>query len=88
MADTLARLQSALADRYSIEWELGARSMVTASLAEDLKHRRKVALKGIAVPRGADRSTSEIEVAARLEHPNILPLLDCAEPATGGRSGE
>jgi serine/threonine-protein kinase len=79
-------LRSALADRYAIERELGQGGMATVYLAVDLKHHRKVALKvlrpEIAVTVGADRFSREIEVAARLQHPNILPLLDSGE-ATG-----
>ena len=45
MTEITPRLSAALADRYSIERELGADGMATAYLAEDLKHRRKVALK-------------------------------------------
>jgi serine/threonine protein kinase len=36
---------AALADRYTIERELGAGGMPTVYLAQDLKHDRKVALK-------------------------------------------
>jgi len=39
------RLAAALADRYTIERELGAGGMATVYLAQDLKHDRKVALK-------------------------------------------
>jgi serine/threonine-protein kinase len=45
MADLLERLESALADRYSIERELGSGGMATVYLAEDMKHKRKVAVK-------------------------------------------
>jgi Tol biopolymer transport system component/tRNA A-37 threonylcarbamoyl transferase component Bud32 len=76
-------LRSALADRYAIERELGQGGMATVYLAEDLKHHRKVALKvlrpEIAATVGAGRFAREIEVAARLQHPNILPLLDSGE---------
>ncbi len=72
-----------LADRYTIERELGQGGMATVYLAEDLRHHRKVALKvlrpEIAATLGAGRFAREIEVAARLQHPNILPLLDSGE---------
>jgi hypothetical protein len=43
--DQLDRLKAALSHRYRIERELGRGGMATVSLAEDLKHQRKVALK-------------------------------------------
>jgi len=83
VTDALGRLTAALADRYAIERELGQGGMATVYLAEDIKHHRKVALKvlrpEIAVTVGAGRFSREIEVAARLQHPNILPLLDSGE---------
>ena len=83
MTDALDQLTTALADRCAIERELGQGGMATVYLAEDLKHHRKVALKvlrpEIAVTVGAGRFAREIEVAARLQHPNILPLLDSGE---------
>ncbi len=45
MADTFERLKAALADRYTIECELGAGGMATVYLAHDIKHDRKVAIK-------------------------------------------
>lgn len=45
MNDVLDRLKAALADRYTIERELGSGGMATVYLAEDAKHHRKVALK-------------------------------------------
>ena len=83
MADASARLAAALADRYVIERELGAGGMATVYLAQDLKHHRKVALKvlraELAATMGAERFSREIEVAAQLQHPHILPLLDSGE---------
>jgi serine/threonine-protein kinase len=43
--DVIARLKAALQDRYRIERELGCGGMATVYLAEDLKHRRQVAIK-------------------------------------------
>ncbi|HEY4099638.1 MAG TPA: protein kinase [Gemmatimonadales bacterium] len=77
------RLQAALGDRYRIERELGQGGMATVYLAEDVKHRRKVAIKvlreDLAASMGAARFLREIEIAAQLQHPNILPLLDSGE---------
>ena len=57
--------------------------MATVYLAEDLRHRRKVAVKvlrpELAASLGSDRFLREIEIAARLQHPHILPLLDSGE---------
>jgi Tol biopolymer transport system component/tRNA A-37 threonylcarbamoyl transferase component Bud32 len=80
---TLERLTAALADRYAIERELGAGGMATVYLAEDLKHNRKVAIKvlreDLAASLGAPRFLREIQIAAQLQHPNILPLLDSGD---------
>ena len=77
---SLDRLTAALADRYRIERELGAGGMATVYLAEDIRHRRKVAIKvlrpELTASLGPDRFLREIEVAARLTHPHILPLHD------------
>ncbi len=79
----IARLSTALADRYTIEYELGAGGMATVYLAEDLKHERKVAVKvlkpELAAVLGADRFLQEIKTTANLQHPHILPLFDSGE---------
>ena len=83
MSDTIDRLKSALADRYTIEREIGAGGMATVYLAEDVKHRRTVAVKvlrpDLAAALGPERFLQEIEIAARLQHPNILALYDSGE---------
>src|SRR2546429_3020922 len=60
--------------------------MATVYLAQDLKHRRKVAIKvlkpELAAALGPERFLQEIEIAAGLTHPHILPLYDSGE-ATG-----
>ncbi len=83
MPDTFERLKAALADRYAIERELGSGGMATVYLAEDLKHHRKVAVKvlrpELAATLGPERFVREIEIAAGLTHPHILPLHDSGE---------
>src|SRR5437867_5132388 len=85
LADALHRLQAALADRYTIERELGRGGMATVYLAQDDKHRRLVALKvlrpELAAALGPERFLREIETAAGLNHPHILPLHDSGEAA-------
>src|SRR6188474_2902936 len=75
-----ASLQTALADRYHLERELGAGGMATVYLAQDLKHDRQVALKvlkpELAAVLGAERFVVEIKTTAALQHPHILPLFD------------
>src|ERR1035437_5275355 len=74
------RLNAALSGRYEIERELGAGGMATVFLAEDLKHKRKVALKvlkpELAAVLGAERFVQEITTTASLQHPHILALFD------------
>jgi len=81
--DLLDRLKTALADRYAIQEELGAGGMATVYLAEDLKHHRKVAVKvlrpELAAVVGAERFLHEIQIAAKLNHPHILTLIDSGE---------
>jgi serine/threonine-protein kinase len=83
MADVLEHLKAALADRYTIERELGSGGMATVYLAEDLKHHRQVAIKvlrpELAASLGVERFVREIEIAANLTHPHILPLHDSGE---------
>ena len=81
--DIPAGLTDALRDRYRILRELGRGGMGAVYLAEDLKHHREVALKvlrpDLAASLGTERFLREIAVAARLQHPGILPLHDSGE---------
>jgi serine/threonine-protein kinase len=45
MTEITSRLSTALADHYTIERRFGEGGMATVYLAEDLKHKRKVAVK-------------------------------------------
>src|SRR5438876_2065673 len=75
-----AQLQAALSDRYAIERELGRGGMATVYLARDVRHERRVALKvlrpEVAAALGPERFLREIQIAAQLAHPHILPLHD------------
>jgi len=83
MSDAPASLVNTLSDRYTIERMLGYGGMATVHLAEERKHKRKVAIKilkhefGASV--GAERFLREIGIAARLSHPHIVPLIDSGE---------
>jgi serine/threonine-protein kinase len=86
---TLFNLAPELAVRYRLERELGRGGMATVYLVHDLRHDRPVALKllhaGLGGALGPDRFLREIAIAARLQHPNILPLFDSG--TTADRSG-
>ena len=78
-----APLRFALRGRYEIRRELGRGGTAIVYEADDLKHDRRVALKvlrpEIAVVLGPERFLREIRLAAKLQHPHILPLLDSGE---------
>jgi len=84
--DILVRLTAALEGRYTIIRPLGEGGMATVYLAEDVKHKRQVALKvlkpELAAVVGADRFLTEIKTTANLSHPHILPLHDSGEAGT------
>jgi serine/threonine protein kinase/Flp pilus assembly protein TadD len=83
LTDLSSPLRTPLANRYRIERELGRGGMATVYLAEDLKHHRPVAVKilhaHLAANLGPDRFLREIEIAARLNHPHVLTLIDSGE---------
>jgi eukaryotic-like serine/threonine-protein kinase len=78
-------LRSALADRYRLDRELGRGGMAVVYLAHDLRHDRPVALKvlrpELAEMLGLERFQREIHIAARLQHPHILPVHDSGDAA-------
>jgi serine/threonine-protein kinase len=84
VSDIPARLRAALGDRYLIQEEIGRGGAATVYLAEDVKHDRKVAIKVLRPDNGPSgyepqRFLREIRIAARLSHPQILPLHDSGE---------
>ena len=83
MEGVLAGPGTVLAGRYTLERELGRGGMATVYLAQDIRHRRAVAIKilrpEISASLGSQRFLREIEIAAHLTHPHILPLHDSGE---------
>jgi len=82
-SDLFGRLDRALAHRYRLEGELGSGGMATVFRATDLRHARQVAVKvlrpELSQAIGSERFLREIQIAARLSHPHILPLFDSGE---------
>jgi serine/threonine-protein kinase len=76
----LARLRSALPERYTIERELGRGGMATVWLGEDRKFPRAVAVKvmhpELATSLGVERFLREIRIAAGLSHPLLVQVFD------------
>ncbi len=81
--DVMDRLRSGLEGRYTIERQLGRGGMATVYLAFDVKHQRQVALKLLhpefAAVVGPERFLREIDIAAVLSNPHILPLYDSGQ---------
>src|SRR2546428_8209654 len=79
----LERLRRILETRYQIVRELGAGGMATVFLASDLKHHRHVAIKvlrpDLAAGVGPERFLREIGIAAKLQHPHIVPVYDSGQ---------
>jgi serine/threonine-protein kinase len=76
---TLEQLQQDIAHQYRIERELGGAGMSRVFLAEEIRLKRRVVIKVLPaemVPTAnAERFQREIELAAKLQHPHIVPLL-------------
>lgn len=79
-ARLIARIGADLTGRYTIVRELGAGASALVLLARDERHRRDVAIKvlrpEVVATIGSDRFLREIDVAAGLQHPNVVPIFD------------
>jgi hypothetical protein len=83
VADLLERLQTALGEAYHVERELGGGGMSRVFLAEETALGRKVVVKVLPPEMGAgvnaERFRREIQLAASLQHPHIVPLLNAGQ---------
>jgi eukaryotic-like serine/threonine-protein kinase len=87
LVDRLARAESLPAGtrlgRYEVQRQLGRGGMATVYLAQDPRHHRSVAIKvlhsDVGLTIGPERFLREIDVAAHLQHPHILPLIESGE---------
>ena len=81
--DDYVTARTLLADRYTLDREIGRGGMATVYLAEETKHSRQVAIKvlkpELAATLGAERFLREIGIAARLSHPHLVPLIDSGD---------
>ena len=86
LSSDYTQITSALGGKYRVERELGRGGMATVYLAEDIRHRRKVAIEvlhpELSAVLGHERFLKEIETTAGLQHPNILPLFDSGSIAS------
>jgi len=80
-------LQASLGTAYRLEREIGRGGMARVFLAHDAKHDRLVALKllnaELTASLGAERFRRETALAARLQHPHVLTVLDSGETRAG-----
>jgi serine/threonine-protein kinase len=83
MDDLLERLKNALADRYTVEREIGRGGMATVYLAEEFHPRRKVAIKVMTPDFGTrilrERFLREVNLTSKLAHPHIVPVFTAGE---------
>jgi serine/threonine protein kinase len=80
MTDPIGPLRAAVAGHYEIQREIGQGAFATVYLARDLRHDRSVAFKVLNADPNSEtgelRFLREIRLLAKLQHPNILPLID------------
>ncbi len=83
LTDYTGWIQSAIGDGYVLERTIGRGGAATVYLAQDLISERDVAIKvlhpELSATLMAERFRREIRLLGRLDHPNILPLLDSGE---------
>lgn len=83
MEELREQLQATLGDSYRLEQELGGGGMSRVFVAEEASLGRKVVIKVLPPEMAAavsiDRFRREIQLAARLQHPHIVPLLSAGE---------
>jgi len=83
LTDVRDQLQTSLGDAYAIERELGGGGMSRVFVAEERALGRRVVVKMLPAELSGNVSVArfrrEISVAARLQHPHIVPLLAAGE---------
>lgn len=83
MTATPPPLSQAFRDRYLIEREIGRGGMATVYLAHDVRQREPVAIKimhrDLSATLDTERFRREMEIAASLSHPSIVPLLESGD---------
>jgi serine/threonine-protein kinase len=84
----LEQIRAALKGRYDIDRPVGEGGMAVVWLAHDVKHDRRVAVKllrrELSLSIGAERFAREIAIAAKLNHPNIVGVIDSGVVEAGG----
>jgi eukaryotic-like serine/threonine-protein kinase len=92
-ADVQDRLQQELSERYRVDRELGGGGMSRVFLATDQSLGRRVVIKvlrqTLAAALSVERFRREVEVAAALQHPNVVPVLSAGvlNPDGAGDTG-
>lgn len=85
--DLQAQLQHSLGDLYVIERELAPGGMSRLFLATEASLGRKVVIKMLPPETASDVSAArfqrEVQLAAHLQHPNILPVLSTGSTGEG-----
>jgi tRNA A-37 threonylcarbamoyl transferase component Bud32 len=85
LSDPREAVQAALGGRYRLDREIGQGGMAIVYLAQDLGIDRQVAVKvlrpELASMVGPERFAREVRIAAHLQHPNILQVIEAGDAA-------